>query len=196
MSLDRDQAAAMLQSLVSLTRTTRIIAHRDAEKSVSGTPIALLHFVRDTDPRLGDLAEKLHVKPSVASRAVAALEADGLVARVTDPEDARACRIHLTDSGRRHLQQRENRALDLVSEAFADWSADDAEHSVRLLQRLEDSVISWVGRMESATEQGIDPLATPPPAPPEGPSRAADKAPDSTELPRSTTRTALEKTSA
>ncbi|SDT46197.1 MarR family winged helix-turn-helix transcriptional regulator [Microlunatus soli] len=194
MGLDRDQAATLLESLVSLSRTTRIIAHRDAEKSVSGTPIALLHFVRDADPRLGDLAEKLQVKPSVASRAVAALESDGLVVRVPDPDDARACRVHLTDTGRAHLQRRQDRALDLVSQAFADWSTEDAAQSVRLLQRLEESVVTWVNQMRLADDKGIDPLAAPdirPTTPP-----ADGVPPDDSEIPASTSRTALEKTTA
>lgn len=197
MALDRDQAATLLDSLVSLARTTRIIAHRDAEKSVSGTPIALLHFVRDADPRLGDLAEKLQVKPSVASRAVAALESDGLVVRVPDPDDARACRVHLTDAGRAHLQKRQDRALDLVSQAFSDWSTDDAALSVRLLQRLEESVVIWVNHMEMATAEGTDPLASAPAIAATASARDA-KHPHTTDIHSSgsTSRTALEKTSA
>lgn len=189
MSLDRDQAANLLESLVSLARTTRIIAHRDAEKSVSGTPIALLHSVRDTDPRLGDLAEKLQVKPSVASRAVAALESDGLVSRIPDPDDARACRVHLTEAGRDHLQLRQDRALDLVSQAFSDLSGEEADQSVRLLQRLEESVVSWVTHVELAAADGVDPLATPVDS---KPAFAAGHRSTSS----STTRTALEKTTA
>lgn len=199
MPIAPEQAGSLLESLVSLARTTRIIAHRDAERSVSGTPIALLQLLRDDEPRLGDLAERLRVKPSVASRAVASLETDGFVSRVSDPADARACRIRLTDAGRDHLRERQQRALRLVTRTFDDFSPEEAERSIKLLKRLESSVVEWVSHVEEAEAQGIDPLeagesalasraergaAAPPPA----------SAPNISSIP--TTRTAWEKTTA
>ncbi|HEY9290713.1 MAG TPA: MarR family transcriptional regulator [Microlunatus sp.] len=167
--MEREQASALLESLVSLSRITRHIAHRDSEQSVSATPMALLHVVQDTDPRLGDVAERLRVKPSVASRAVAALESEGYVKRIPDPDDARACRIHLTSAGRVHLQRRQDRAIELVARSFADWSAEDAERSVQLLERLADTVAHWVGHVEQAVAGGQDPFDNPPDfSPPSG----------------------------
>lgn len=158
MTIEPEQAGSLLESLVSLSRTTRIIAHRDAERSVSGTRMALLQVLRNVDPRLGDLATQLRVKPSVASRAAQALEAEGLVARIADPADARACRIHLTDAGRIHLRERQARALRLVSQTFDDFSPEEAEQSIALLRRLESAVVEWVGHLDQAAARGIDPL--------------------------------------
>jgi DNA-binding MarR family transcriptional regulator len=158
MPIEREQATRLLESLVSLLRVSRTVSHRAAQRSVSATPIALLRLVRETDPRLGDLAEQLMVKPSVASRAVAALESEGYVARVADPTDARACRIHLTDAGRSHLKDREEEAFQLLSTRFADWSPEEAEQSIRLMQRIEGTVLDWVSHLEHAIDDG--PTAT------------------------------------
>jgi DNA-binding MarR family transcriptional regulator len=160
MPIERDQAASLLEALVSLVRETRAIAHRDAARSVAATPIAILKLVSESDPRLGDLANKLRVKPSVASRAVAALEHEGYVARMADPDDARACRIRITETGREHLEHREGWALDVIARTLADWSPEDAEQSVRVLRRLEDSVSEWVAHFDDVVANGTDPLTS------------------------------------
>jgi len=51
--------------------------------------------------RLGPLARRLGITPSTLTRNLARLEADGLVARDADPEDARAARVRLTTAGER-----------------------------------------------------------------------------------------------
>lgn len=181
MPIERDQAVRLIGSLVSLLRVSRTVSHRAAQSSVSATPIALLRLVRDTDPRLGDLASQLMVKPSVASRAVAALESEGYVKRIADPADARACRIHLTDAGRSHLLVREEQALQQLSGRFADWTPEEAEQSIRLLQRIEGTVLDWVTHGEQIGSDAEAPgtAATAEPAP-GTPSRPASEQNQST----------------
>lgn len=148
MAIDREQAVHIIEAFISLMRVSRTVMHRDADHSVSGTPVAILRLIRDTDLRLGDLADRLRVKPSVASRAVAALESEGLVERTPDPDDARACRIHLTVAGRTELSTREDHVVGLVTDAFADWSPDQVRQSLQMLSRLERGVLDWVGDHE------------------------------------------------
>lgn len=161
MPVERAQAGALLEALVSLVRVTRATAHGDAARSVAATPMALLRLVSEAAPRLGDLAEQLRVQPSVASRAVAALEGDGYVSRVSDPGDARACLIRITDTGREYLQARQKWALEMVAGTLSDWSSEDVDQAVRLLQRLECSVDEWGGHFHRAVAEGTDPLTTP-----------------------------------
>jgi DNA-binding MarR family transcriptional regulator len=59
--------------------------------------------------RISDLREDVLLTQPVMSRLVARLEARGLVHRVDDPDDARACRIRLTEAGA-DLQRRVGRA--------------------------------------------------------------------------------------
>ena len=53
--------------------------------------------------RMQDLANDIHLSQSALSRAVARLEADGLVERGICPEDRRGIKAHLTDAGRDRL---------------------------------------------------------------------------------------------
>ena len=50
---------------------------------------------------MSDLARRLGISPSTATRNLQRLEQNGLVERFTDPDDARVARIRLTDTGRR-----------------------------------------------------------------------------------------------
>jgi DNA-binding MarR family transcriptional regulator len=102
-SLSEPRATQLLTALDSVVRTVRFVAAKDHGQTMTGTLSGILKAVSATDLRLGDLAAHLMVAPSVASRAVAALEADGLVERHADPEDARACLIGITALGRERL---------------------------------------------------------------------------------------------
>jgi DNA-binding MarR family transcriptional regulator len=51
--------------------------------------------------RITELGDDVLLTQPGMSRLVARLEADGLVERVDDPDDGRACRIRLTDAGAR-----------------------------------------------------------------------------------------------
>jgi DNA-binding MarR family transcriptional regulator len=169
MAIEREQAIDVVEAFVSLMRVSRTIIHRDAEHSVSGTPVAILRSVRDRDAdlRLGDLAERLRVKPSVASRASAALETEGLVERISDPDDARACRIHLTEAGRARIREHEDHVISLVAETFSDWSPAQIEQSVEMMRRLEDGVLDWIGESDRSASAEPDTSETSDPTMPE-----------------------------
>lgn len=156
MAIDRQRAVRLLESVVSLLRTVSTVAHRDADRRVGGTSTVLLRSIRDAALRLGDLAERLGVNPSVASRAVAALEQQGYVARVADPDDARACRIQSTRAGREYLQRHEDRVVQLVVAAIDDCPASDVDRLIDVLHRLEGSVGAWGTGSEDESEGGTD----------------------------------------
>lgn len=137
MSVSEPRAAELLSSLTTLVRTTRLIAHKDHGHALTGTPAGVLRLVAETDVRPSDLAAQLMVAVSVASRTVAALEADGLVQRRADPADARACRIGITDLGRQRLAERRTYALQRLVAALPDWDDEDAAVATQVLSRLE-----------------------------------------------------------
>ena len=140
MAVSETCAAELLTSLVDLIRTARCAAHKEHERDVTGTLIGVLRLVAERDVRPGDLAVQLMVASSVASRAVAALDAEGLVDRRPDPADARACRIGITDRGRDLLLERQQRGLDRLINALAEWDDDDAVAAATVLSRLERSL--------------------------------------------------------
>ena len=152
MSLSERRAAGLVAALDSVVRTIRFVAAKDHGQAMTGTLAGILKAVSATDLRPGDLAAQLMVAPSVVSRAVAALEADGLVVRHPDPEDARACRIGITDLGRERLAEHKRYLLQRVVAALPDWDDQEAALAIQVLSRLDLSLASA-------------PLAHPVPAP-------------------------------
>ena len=140
MSITEPRAARLLAALDSVVRTTRFVAAKDHGQTMTGTLAGILEAVSTADLRLGDLAAHLMVVPSVASRAVAALEADGLVERHADPEDARACLIGITGLGRGRLVDHRRYTLQRVVAALPDWDDDEAALATQVLCRLDLSL--------------------------------------------------------
>lgn len=87
-----------------------------------------------------DICRISHIEKTKVSRAVAALEAEGLLQRATSPEDRRAEILSLTDGGRRVFRDLGQRAL-----------AYDAE----LRKRLGDGVATQIDAvLRSIAAQG------------------------------------------
>ena len=146
MSIGRDQAVELVASLSALLRAGRTAAHRsEHQMGAAGTPLSLLKVLRAGDARPGDLAVALHVAPSVVSRAIVPLEARGLIARATDPEDGRATLITLTEQGRQRLTELQDGYVARVCDLLADWDDVEARQAARLLRRLERALNTGFG---------------------------------------------------
>ncbi len=133
-----NSASEILVELVRTLRLFRATGQHQGQKSISGTKVGVLRYLMHCDERSSEIAQRLFLSPSVVSRAVDALEADGLVARRRDPEDARASLISITDRGRADLDRRQQ----VIAERFAEILAEDSEHSAAetlvLLRKLND----------------------------------------------------------
>jgi DNA-binding MarR family transcriptional regulator len=138
--LSERRASSLLAALDSVVRTVRYVAAKDHGQTMTGTLSGILQAVSVADLRPGDLAAHLMVAPSVVSRAVAALEADGLVERHPDPDDARACRIGITDLGRERLAATKQYTLQRVVAALPDWDDEEAALATQVLRRLDLSL--------------------------------------------------------
>jgi DNA-binding MarR family transcriptional regulator len=87
---------------------------------------------------LGELAERLYLEKSTASRVVDALERKGYVTRASHPGDRRALQLKVTPAGR-HLVERIRASL--VEDARAvleDLSPSFRREAARLLARLTE----------------------------------------------------------
>jgi DNA-binding MarR family transcriptional regulator len=69
--------------------------------------------------RITDLSNDVLLTQPGMSRLIARLGAAGLVERLDDPDDGRACRIRLTESGRRAQQQVGRRHARHVAEVMS-----------------------------------------------------------------------------
>ncbi len=90
--------------------------------------------------RLSDLAGRLELDASTASRHVRSLEQLGLVRRSPDPDDGRAFRVELTEQGIEQWEAGARRRMELLSAAMDGWSEDDVQTFERLMTRFADGV--------------------------------------------------------
>jgi DNA-binding MarR family transcriptional regulator len=86
---------------------------------------------------IGDLALAERVRPQSMTQTVADLEAQGLIARQTDPDDGRRILVALTDRGHETLEEdRRNREGWLASAIANDLSLDEQRLLVQALELL------------------------------------------------------------
>ena len=86
---------------------------------------------------LGQLAERLACVKSNVTQLVDRLEADGFVARETDPLDKRSRRAVITDAGRKAREEGARVQREAEEELFAPLSADDRERLVEIIGKLK-----------------------------------------------------------
>jgi DNA-binding MarR family transcriptional regulator len=91
--------------------------------------------------RVSDVAQRLSVDLSVASRQIAALAAAGYVRREPDPDDRRAQRVSTTDAGRRVLEESHRRMVHAFGRALEGWREDDVHALSAALERLREDVV-------------------------------------------------------
>ena len=88
-------------------------------------------------PRLGTVAERLHIAPRSATEVIDALAERDLVERVADETDRRATCVVLTASGRDVLAEVETVRAAAAAEHFAPLSERDRAELARLLAALD-----------------------------------------------------------
>src|SRR3954464_8738477 len=85
--------------------------HALAELGSQGfTALAIVH--KHGPVRISDVAHRLNIDLSVASRPVAALEAAGYIRREPDEDDRRARRVTVTEAGSRVLTESHRRMVE------------------------------------------------------------------------------------
>src|SRR5690606_16738914 len=82
------------------------------------------------------VADALEVEPITLSRHIDRLEALGYVARVPDPADRRARRLHLTEKVRPLLDEMRNIGTGVMQTALEGTSPSEAEALGKLLGRI------------------------------------------------------------
>lgn len=130
-----DELVAALEELGRAQREAGARAARDlswprAELGV----VRLLH--RCGPVQLGDVATRLRVDVSVASRQVSALVDAGLVRRTVDDGDRRVRTLELTDQGRSLADESMRHFAEYVSTVFNDWTPDELARSTQQLRRI------------------------------------------------------------
>ena len=109
-------------------------AMRDAGYDVTVAQARLAQRIAEDGTRLTELADRAGVTKQTASLLVAALEREGLVERVPDPEDGRARLIRLSARGREAAQ----RAMEVVVGVEGEWTA---HLGPELTERLREALV-------------------------------------------------------
>ena len=109
-------------------------AMRDAGYDVTVAQARLAQRIAEDGTRLTELADRAGVTKQTASLLVAALEREGLVERVPDPEDGRARLITLSARGREAAQ----RAMEVVIGVEGEWTA---HLGPELTERLREALV-------------------------------------------------------
>jgi len=124
------------------TQHLRVHLFGDDDPLEPGQMDALDVLVR-RDRTMKELADRLRIDPSSATRAVQRLVADGLADRYASPDDGRVVMVRISDSGRaRHgvVDERRAEAMALILGAFApDERSALADLLDRFVQALDDS---------------------------------------------------------
>jgi len=90
------------------------------------------------DLKVVELAEALGVVPRSATAVVDALEDRGLISRQPDPDDRRAVRIRLTDTGRARVAEVRRRRREAAADLLRRLDGDERARLHALLARLQD----------------------------------------------------------
>lgn len=105
---------------------------------LSRTAASVLTRVRDEGPlRVGDLAHSESVAQPSMTTLVARLVGAGYVSRTPDPDDARAVRVTLTDTGRDALARRSARRTAAMAARLQHLSSSERETLAAALPVLE-----------------------------------------------------------
>jgi DNA-binding MarR family transcriptional regulator len=133
-------------SLVAIN--ARSSRQRDRVLRAAGVPLtganldALRTIERHGPMAMSDVARRLRVDQSTATRQVRPLEDQGLVARTTDLADRRIALVALTPDGVTLLARVTGVALHDYETAMGGWSAADREQLGVLLDRLRHDLLA------------------------------------------------------
>jgi DNA-binding MarR family transcriptional regulator len=135
-----DTSVQLTEELLALTRLTRSVTHKTHNDVTTATGAVLAIVESCPGVWTKEIANRLGVGLSVASRHTAELVRAGLLRREPDPVDGRAVRLHLTESGQRCLVAHRSQNADWIAAALADWSPADLAAAAQLLHRLTDDL--------------------------------------------------------
>ena len=92
------------------------------------------------DRTMSGLAERLHIDPSTATRAVQRLEAHGLAERFPSPEDGRVVMVRISELGRVRHADVADRRTHVMRQILGAFRPDERSQLADLLDRFVESV--------------------------------------------------------
>lgn len=131
-----DERELAVQLVTSSARLIRFAARQSASPVPRALARALSVINELGEPRIGDIAAADRISQPTATTLVQKLEERGWVRRTTDPTDARAVRIAITDAGRTAITEFRQSAADALAPGLSELSAEDLQALARGVQAL------------------------------------------------------------
>lgn len=135
------ELARIQESIVWLIRLGEF--HRFHRGEAGGDPVLdrttflLLSTLADGRPlTMGEIADRLDITPSTATRRVAPLADAGLVRRDRHPDSHRTVVITITDAGRARVAAVRQARVETLRDTFRDWHPDELGTLAATLDRL------------------------------------------------------------
>ncbi|MDO9410291.1 MarR family winged helix-turn-helix transcriptional regulator [Patulibacter sp.] len=154
---DIDALAQALYNLSALRRDLQRFA--GIEHAVGGLMVlAVVHRIGPV--RISDVASDMQVNLSVASRQIQALEDDGYVDRVPDPNDGRSSLIAISAAGLTKLERAHQRLVGAIATAVDDWERSEITGLADGIVRLRAALGTCVDHHLPADRPAADPTLT------------------------------------
>lgn len=135
--------ATLITELIATTNRVTRMAARLTARPRNATHYRTLGLLRQFGPsRIGEIAAHERISQPGATKIVAALEAEGFVARENDPDDGRASVITITPLGLTALDSWMTELGDALLPVFGDLSDADRAALARTIALLESSLNS------------------------------------------------------
>lgn len=147
----------LIESIARLERVEREVGAETARRmDCSRTSMTLLWLLEQTGGLgVGDIANRLRVDISVASRQVTVLVVSGLAERSTPDgpgTDRRVRSIRLTDAGRAFTASTRQFMDERARTLFADWTLQEIADATYQLNRISDALASFTEHTDHAAE--------------------------------------------
>ena len=157
---DREHARRIGRAWIELRRGAAASALRSylfgTEKALEQGQMDALDLLTRRERPMKELAARLRVEPSTATRAVQRLEHDGLAERFTSPQDGRVVLVRITDEGRRrHDAVAERRSIAMMH-ILSEFDPDERAQLADLMDRLIASIDDVVERLDGADGSETD----------------------------------------
>lgn len=157
---DREHARRIGRAWIELRRGAAASALRSylfgTEKALEQGQMDALDLLTRRERPMKELAARLRVEPSTATRAVQRLEHDGLAERFTSPQDGRVVLVRITDEGRRrHDAVAERRSIAMMH-ILSEFDPQERAQLADLMDRLIASIDDVVERLDDADDSETD----------------------------------------
>jgi len=110
---------------------------------------------RDHRP-MKELAARLRVDPSTATRSMQRLESDGLVERFPSPEDGRVVLVRITDEGRQRHAEVAARRSTAMMRILSEFEPDERAQLADMLDRFVGAVDDVVAQLAAEDRSDAD----------------------------------------